>query len=105
MEDEIDYKGMKKEWFPLKPHERRMLETIDPLEPTPKGNTSPTLENLMKRGWVVHVRDCYINGRPTWLRKPEGSGKAPLGNGNIQHDVRESPTKQRVGHCFPLLRT
>jgi hypothetical protein len=72
MEDEIDYKGMKKEWFPLKPHERRMLETIDPLEPTPKGNTSPTLENLMKRGWVVHVRDCYINGRPTWTRKPEG---------------------------------
>jgi hypothetical protein len=77
MENEIDYHGMPKEWFPMKSQLRRHLESIsaDPLQPTPKPRTlSNYLQSLLGRKWVVSAYDpdARREGRLQCVRTPLG---------------------------------
>lgn len=54
MGDEIDYAGMKEAWFPIDGTLRRVLKSIEPLEPTPKSGTSAGMYELKQRDWISY---------------------------------------------------
>jgi hypothetical protein len=75
MGDEINYYGMPEKWFPLPKTLRRVLEKIDPLELTPRGQASPSLYTLKERRWISfegYAPDAGRAGMQMYLRTVSG---------------------------------
>ena len=72
---EIDFRGMKPDWFPIPLALRRVLEGIDPVELTSRASTSPSLYTLRQRGWISfegYEPTAGRSGKQMYLRTTKG---------------------------------